>query len=169
MRTSEPVYLLGVLVLAGCTAQPQQPPASERPAAPQPAAQQPTFKPDVTLNQMMVSIVDHNSHFVWDAAVRMPKTAAEWETLEAAAVTLAAGGSLTMVSGNGPEDQKWTQQEDWAKHSQALADAGLVTLRAVQSKDTEGLQKAGDQLLLSCLACHRQDRLTDSKIHAKER
>jgi cytochrome c556 len=169
MRTSELVYLVGVLLLAGCTAQPEQPSASPQPAAAEPVAQQPTFKPDVTLNQMMVSIVDHNSHIVWDSAVQAPKTAADWENLEAAAVTLAAGGNLTMAGGSGPEDQKWTQQEDWAKHSQALADAGLVTLQAVQAKDLDGLQKAGDQVLLTCLACHRQYRLTDSKIHAKER
>lgn len=168
MRIPELMLLVGVS-LVGCTVQPEQPPPSQQSAAREPAAQQSAFKPGVTLNQMMVSIVDHNSHIVWDAAVQAPKTAADWETLEAAAVTLAAGGNLTMVGGNGPGDQQWTQQKDWAKHSQALADAGLLTLQAVQAKNLDGLQKAGDQVLLTCLACHRQYRLTDSKIHAKER
>ena len=167
MSTHHLVLACAVLLTA-CTAQAPSEPAAT-PAQDTPLAASPSFKPDVSLNQMMVSIVDHNSHIVWDAAEKPPTTPEEWEALESAAVSLAAGGNLTMVSGNGVDDRRWTAQPNWAVHSQALTDAGLVTLQAVQSKSPEALVKAGDQLVLSCISCHREYRLVDSKIHAKEK
>lgn len=169
MSTRILLSLVSIMFVSACTSAPAPPPAENAPPVEPPAVQQPGFRSDVTLNQMMVSIIDRNSHAVWDAAEKPPTTDAGWEDLQDAAVTLAAGGNLTMVSGNGERDQTWTQQPEWAKHSQALADAGLGAVTAVQAKDVEKLRQAGDQVLLTCLNCHRQYRLTDAKIHARER
>src|SRR5262252_3322969 len=62
------------------------------------------YKPVISLNQIMVNIVDPHSHEIWDAAAnpaKAPKTDEEWRNVRHAAVTLAAGGSLTSMSGNG--------------------------------------------------------------------
>ena len=71
------------------------------------------YKPVVTFNEIMVNIVDPHSHEIWDATAnpaKAPKTSQDWRNVRHAAVTLAAGGSLTSMSGNEPEDQAWRSQ-----------------------------------------------------------
>ena len=133
------------------------------------------YQPVVSLNQIMVSIVDPHSHEIWDATgdpSKAPKTDEDWRNMRHAAVTLAAGGNLTMMSGNGPKDQVWRQQKDWNQLSQALSDAGLAAAAAVQDRNLNMLSRAGDQLVNSCLNCHREYKLeipeiwADRELHA---
>lgn len=162
MRTSAFVILLGsALALLGCSTQPASAPASESAAAPV-AAQ--NYSPVLSLNQMMVSVVDSHSHEIWDVAEKAPATDQEWETLEHAAATLAAAGSLTRMSGNGPDDQRWPMEPDWNKYSQMLSDAGLTAFRAVNAKDVAAVNAAGDQLVLACIACHKEYKLNVPRI-----
>ena len=63
-----------------------------------------------------------------------------------------------------PKDQQWTQQGDWIRHSQALSDAGAAVVMAVQAKDKAALSKAGDDLVVSCINCHREYKLEVPKI-----
>ncbi len=163
MRSPAAWLLLGI-ALAGpaCSSPPPPPPPppAETPAAPA----TPAFKPVISLNEMMVSIVDANSHAIWDVEDKAPRTDADWSALEHAAVALAASGNLAMMSGNGPNDQKWTQQADWAKYSAAMSDAGVGSLQAVRTRSVDGLRKAGDQLVLTCINCHREYKLDVPKV-----
>ena len=45
---------------------------------------------------------------------------------------------------------------EWAKMSKALADAGMVVLKATQAKDPMAILAAGETLNASCDNCHRQ-------------
>lgn len=117
------------------------------------------YVPVISLNEMMVWVIDSNSHKVWDVEEKAPTTDAEWTELEHAAVTLAAAGNLTAVSGNGPRDQQWTEQADWRNHSESISTAGLAAMQAVRAKDVTALKTAGDQLVLSCINCHREYKL----------
>ena len=123
-----------------------------------------TYAPVLSLNQMMVSVVDSHSHEIWDAADKPPKTDAEWVALEHAAGTLASAGSLTRMGGSGPDDQRWPMEADWSKYSQKLSDAGLSVFRAVNAKDAVALNAAGDQLVLACIACHKEYKLNVPRI-----
>jgi hypothetical protein len=146
---------MAALTLGACTSQPTEAPA---PAAEAPAPA-PAFAPVVSLNEIMVYVVDTHANEIWDAAMVPPANDAAWKSLNRAAVALAAAGSLTKVSGNGPKDQMWTEQADWITHSQALSDAGLAAMKAVEDKDPAALSKAGDQLVVSCINCHREYKL----------
>lgn len=148
-----------VLAVAACSSPaPQSPPASTTPPAT-------TYTPAISLNQIMVSVIDSNSHKLWDVESQStPPTDAQWAELEHSAVTLAAAGNLTAVSGNGPNDQRWTQQADWQKWSEAVSAAGLTAVNAVAAKDVAGLRKAGDELVLTCINCHREYKLDVPKI-----
>jgi hypothetical protein len=160
MRIPGLAVLIGsALALSGCSAQPAPEPAPE--PAPAPVVD---YAPVLSLNQMMVSVVDSHSHEIWDAAEKPPKTDEEWATLEHAAATLAAAGSLTRMSGNGPDDQRWPAEPDWNKYSQTLSEAGLAAFRAVNLRNVEGLNAAGDQLVLSCIACHKEYKLNVPRI-----
>jgi hypothetical protein len=118
----------------------------------------------VSLNEIMVYVVDTHANEIWDAAMKPPVNDDGWKALNRAAVVLAASGGLTKVSGNGPKDQQWTGQKDWARHSQSLADAGVAVVQAVHDRSPDELSKAGDQLVLSCITCHREYRLEVPKI-----
>lgn len=158
MRLPRLAILIGsALALHGCSAQP----APESAPEPAPTAD---YAPVLSLNEMMVSVVDSHSHEIWDAGQTPPKTDEEWNTLEHAAATLAAAGSLTRMSGNGPDDQRWPAEPDWSKYSQTLSDAGLAAVRAVNARSVEALNAAGDQLVLSCIACHKEYKLNVPRI-----
>src|SRR6476620_7533665 len=146
------ILLSGALFVSACSS----------PPAEQTAQQADAYKPVVSLNQIMVNIVDPHSHEIWDATenpAKAPKTDEEWRDVRHAAVTLAAGGSLTSMSGNGPKDQVWRSQKDWGRLSQAVSDAGLAATEAVQNRSVAALSKAGDQLLQACLNCHKEYKL----------
>lgn len=153
---------MAAMALGACASPPAEAPAPVAEAtAPAPAA---AFAPVVSLNEIMVYVVDTHANEIWDASMVPPRNDEGWKTLNRAAVALAASGSLTKVSGNAPKDQIWTQQADWINHSQALADAGLAVKKAVEEKDAAALSKAGDQLVVSCINCHREYKLDVPQI-----
>lgn len=151
-----------VLTVGACTSKPAEAPAPAATAPP--PAPVVNYTPSVSLNEMMVYVVDTHANEVWDAAMIPPKNDDGWKQLNRAAVALAAAGSLTKISGNGPKDQQWTQQGDWIRHSQTLSDAGAAVVKAVQAKDKAALSKAGDDLVVSCINCHREYKLEVPKI-----
>jgi hypothetical protein len=143
--------------------------ASACTATPAPPAPPAAYQPVVSLNEIMVNIVDPHSHEIWDAAgdpARSPKTDEDWRNLRHAAITLAAAGNLTMMSGNGPKDEVWRNQKDWKTLSQAISNAGLAAAEATRNKSVSALSKAGDQVLEACLNCHREYKLDVPKIWA---
>ena len=134
------------LLLSACTS---EPPVAEV---------RDTFKPVVSLNQVMVGVVDHNAHLLWNAAVDewAPQNDADWHELEHAAVTLAATGNVILLGGSGPDDLAWAEKADWSALTQRETDAALAILLAVQNKDRDALSKGGDDLVEACEACHKE-------------
>jgi cytochrome c556 len=157
--------MAAALAIAGCGG--GAPPAEPQP---EPAPAAPAFQPVVSLNEVMVNVVNHNGHFIWDADIpgEEPTTDEDWINIEAAAVTLAAAGSITMHGGNGDGDTLWLDEPDWQRHSQALAGAGLAAIRAARNRDRMALTDAGNALVNSCINCHREYRLDVPEIWARE-
>jgi hypothetical protein len=114
------------------------------------------FRPTVSINDIMVLIIDHNSHALWDVAENPPKNDDDWHLLEHSALTLAASGNLTNLGGTGPQDAEWVMEAEWQSYSQAMANAGLAAVDAVRTQNVQALLDAGDALLNACLACHRR-------------
>jgi hypothetical protein len=151
---------VAMLAAGACSTKPAEAPAS----AVTPASPAADFAPVVSLNEIMVYVVDSHSNELWDAAMTPPTSDAGWKELQRAAIAIAAAGSLTRVSGNGPKDQQWTQQADWVKYSQAMSDAGLAAVTAVRSRTATELAKAGDRLVVTCIDCHREYKLDVPKL-----
>jgi cytochrome c556 len=158
------LFGMTVFLVYGCSSsEPQQ--AVQQ--APPPA---PAVTPAVSINAVMVALVDHASHVVWDAEQpgRAPKTDAEWGELEHHAIQLTASGPLIALGGTGQADPGWAQSPDWQKHSQELTNVGLVVLSAVRSKSQESLVKANGQLVEVCETCHKEfkpDLPTEGIVH----
>jgi hypothetical protein len=137
------------LVLAGCA------PTPEKPAA----QAQPEFKGVVPINDIMVSIVDHNAHMIWNAAgdpKLAPKTDQDWHNLEHAATALAASGNMILIPGPPKDDQEWVKDPEWKKYAQDVTNAGLKAVLAVEHRDIKELSTAGDDLVVTCEACHKK-------------
>lgn len=147
---------LSAALLAGCnTPEPTQPAA---PPAPVEQAQPTTATPEVSINAVMVALVDHAGHNLWDVEKpgNAPKTDADWNTVEEHAVQIIAAGPAITVGGTGPRDAGWVASPAWRTHAQKMSDAGAAALAAVQGKNFDALVAANGQLVESCEACHKE-------------
>ena len=149
IRTSAMAFALGLTaLLAGCA------PTTEKPAA----QAQPQFKGVVPINDIMVSVVDHNAHIIWNAAdpKMAPKTDQDWHVLEHAATTIAVAGNMILIPGPPKDDHLWVSDPAWQQLAQDETNAGLKAIAAVDHHDLKALEAAGDDLVVTCEACHKK-------------
>lgn len=166
--------MLGVvaLCLSACSS-----PATEAPPAPAaaPAAVEPTAPTTATLNvsinEVMVALIDHAGHNLWDVeqAGKAPKTDADWKNVSEHAVQIAAAGPAITVGGAGPRDAEWVKTPSWHMYAQRMSDAGLAAVKAANTKNLPALVVANGQLVESCESCHKEfkpDLPTEGIVHA---
>ena len=158
------------LVLAGCGSSAEQatPAASSTPAAPTVPV-----PPALSINAMMVGLVDDASHEIWNAAVEKtkPKTDEDWFHLQHHATKVALSGTLITIPGTGKADAEWVTKPEWIKFSKELADSGLAALDAANKKDHAALSAAGDRLVTTCENCHKAfkgELPSEGLIHQRE-
>lgn len=137
-----------MVILAGCSA--VEPVSS--------AAAPPEFKGVVPINDIMVSVIDHNALVLWNVAdaKKAPKTDQDWHTLEHAATTLAASGNMILIPGPPTDDHDWVKNPNWRKYSQDLTNAGMKAVTAVDRRDLKALLAAGDDLVATRESCHKE-------------
>ena len=165
--------VLAVSLIASACATPEPAPTAESTSAANATAATPVARvpPAISINAMMVSLVDHAAHSIWDAAAKPPANDNAWQQLEYHAMQLAAAGTLISTGGTGQADPGWVQSPDWQKSSQQLADDGVAALDAVRKKDVAALSSVGDRLLQNCESCHKEfkpDTPTEGLVHRPE-
>ena len=79
---------------------------------------------------------------------KAPQTDEEWEALGNSAAALVESGNLMLMG------SRAVDKGDWVKMSQALIDAGKLTLRATQEKNADHVLAAGEAVYTSCDNCH---------------
>jgi len=180
LRYSVFLVFAGVLLLAtGC--QQSQPPA---PAKPDPSTSaESDYRPASTIKDIMDSLVDYNSDWLWDAVAieytpkgivdRRPKTDEDWKEARRHAVALLEATNLLLMPGRlvarpgeksenpgieeEPEQIKALIDADrasWVKFAHGLFDSTKLMLDAIDKKDSEMLLDLGDQLDQACEKCH---------------
>jgi cytochrome c556 len=157
----------GALILSACGSAPQAaapPPAAVELAAPR------TAKPEVSINEVMVALVDHAGHSLWDVEQegKAPKSDADWQTVWEHAVQIAAAGPAITVGGTGPSDAGWVKSPSWHTYAQRMSDAGVAARNAAKSKNFKGLVTANSQLVETCENCHKEfkpDMPTEGIVH----
>ena len=138
---------IGALGLAACT--PTK--VADTPPATAPAPSAP--KLPVSLNAVMVAMVDHAAEPIWVNGYKPPTSEAGWRDLEYNAHEVAVNGKLIQLVGTGPNDAKWVANPDWIRYADAMSAAGMAALAAAKAKDVAGVNTAGDQLVESCEGC----------------
>lgn len=109
----------------------------------------------VSLNAVMVALVDHASEPIWLDAYHPPTTDAGWREAEHHAYQAAISGKLIQLSGTGPNDANWVANADWIRMSNEMSSAGMDALAAVKAKNIDQLTLAGDRLVAACESCHK--------------
>ncbi len=130
--------------------------ASEATAPVSVAAARPPITLPVSINAVMVALVDHASEPLWLDAYEPPTTEARWLESEHNAYQMAIGGKLIQLAGTGPKDTAWVADPEWITMADEMSAAGMDALGAAQAKNVAMLNTAGDRLVASCEACHKK-------------
>jgi hypothetical protein len=174
MKSSVPIALVVVAVLAACSRKPEAP-VQAKPAGPAPAA---------SIQEIMKAVVEPASNGVWrpPASISDPESKAtqaqkdaDWLAVRHAAVTLsesanllvmpgrktvAAGGKIQDegLAGNLPsaDIQKLIESDpaQFAKYAKGLQDATLEIMTAIDARNAEALTDKGGKIDEACEACH---------------
>jgi hypothetical protein len=124
--------------------------------------------PATSVNALMVALVDHAAHEIWEAGSAPTLTGRDWQVVEQHALQLAAAGTLVSLGGTGPEDANWAMSPPWQQWSRALGQGGLAALAAVQKTDQRALRAAGETIVETCFGCHdafKPDAPTEGLMH----
>ncbi|MGI1679037.1 MAG: cytochrome c [Cellvibrionaceae bacterium] len=109
----------------------------------------------ISLNELMVALVNQAADPIWVAAWKNPQTDKEWRNLEYLSYQLEVAGALLKIPGTGPLDIAWTSDERWGELSDRLAAAGSRALVAIKTRDQEAINLAGDDIVDICESCHK--------------
>jgi hypothetical protein len=167
------VLTVAAFIVGACNS-PQPPPAA--PAGPQ-------FRLTASIQDIMNSIIDPSADELWAAVAtivsakgteeRRPRTDEDWDKVRHAAIRVLEGTNLLMMDGRTvarpgfksenpgielePEQMEKLINEDRAtfhKLAQALHDATMPALKAIEAKNAEGLLDAGEIIDQACESCH---------------
>jgi hypothetical protein len=157
------LLVLAMAGLMGCRAESERAPESGSAESPPPPATVPagpslTIEPLVSINEVMVALIDHAAHHLWDLGREgaAPKTDRDWMEAEHHAIQLAAGASWIATGGAGEADSGWVRQSTWTGHARKLNDGAFDALLAARARDLPEVLAAGDRVIEACEACHRE-------------
>ena len=114
------------------------------------------FQLPISLNEVMVAMVNQAADPIWIAAWRNPTTDEEWRELERRALQLQVAGKLLAVPGTGPRDAAWTADPGWRTWTERLSAAGGQAADAVRERNIAAISSAGDAIVEVCEGCHIQ-------------
>ena len=174
-RLAAAALVVGVALLAACSAPPAPPPSAGAPAQtpPQGAASRPPSQVHGDLRQVMRGTLFPNSNVVFLAQGTDPATVPKdadgttsvnplagvyggWEAIENSSIALAEAANLLAIPGRTCANGKPVpvQNADWQRFVQGLRDAGMASYKAAQSKNMDKMLDAADTLTNACSDCH---------------
>jgi hypothetical protein len=125
------------------------------------AMQLPPIAPRTSLREVMIGLVDHAAHGVWDLErpQRESEEELDWDEVMHNATQLVASGSYISWGGTGELDGAWVERPRWRDFSEDMIDAGIRAYDAAIIRDLDGVLAAGDELAAACNGCHQEYRL----------
>ncbi|MEP7313541.1 MAG: hypothetical protein ABI859_13230 [Pseudomonadota bacterium] len=141
--------------MSGCARVADVPaPVAQATPAPVAAAPVAALTLPISLNAVMVSLVDASVRPVWSAATKPPKTDADWGELEYHAWQNMLAGTIIKIPGTGPADAGWVVQPEWIAFADQLTSEGREALAAAQTKDLSKFEELGNKIVATCEGCH---------------
>ena len=139
-----------------------------RPSLAQQVDEQDYIPVPTSINALMVALVDHSAHKIWEAGAAETMTRRDWQVAEQHAIQLVASGTLVSLGGTGVADKSWVKAPAWQEWSRSMTDAALAALTAVQNVDQDALNGAGRRIIEACEGCHqafKPDLPTEGLFH----
>lgn len=151
------------------------------------------FIPDITVDEIMASVVMPSAQIVWDAVgvdvsekgqvEKKPETEEQWAALRAAAVTLAEATNSLVVPGRHAapaskpasdpsagelsaakiEELLAKQRPAWVAHAQVLHVAAMQAVAAIDARNLDKISEVGGTIDEACEGCHLQFWYPDQK------
>lgn len=121
-----------------------------------------------SINALMVALVDHAAHEIWEAGSAQTLTGRDWQTVEQHAIQLIGSGTLVSLGGTGIADAGWVMAPAWQEWTRTMTDGALAALAAVEDHDQDALNDAGGMIVESCEGCHevfKPDTPTEGIMH----
>ncbi len=138
-------------------------------AAQQGAAQTPFLPLSISINALMVAMVDDVAHDIWEGGNKgAALSGREWQVIDEHALQLQAAATLVSLGGTGQADRGWVTSPGWQDWARKLRESGVAVKRAVDTKNQMALRSAGDALVDVCEGCHKQfkpDVPTEGILH----
>ena len=148
---------VGLVLLAGCG--PSGPAeAMGSGASGEMAVEVPKVAPSTSMSEVMDGLVDDAAHRIWDLAKAgmAPESDQEWKEVQHAAIQLIAAGSYITYGGTGRMDANWVEQTSWRNYAKDMQDEATSALDAAIREDLNGVLSAGDEMVVTCQACHSE-------------
>jgi len=126
-------------------------------AAPKSAPRGATVPLSMSINEVMVAVVDDAAHIIWEGGnTDKPLSKGQWQTIELHTYQLEAAATLVSLGGTGKSDADWTASPGFQENLRKLKAAAITTRHAVDTKDQKALRADGDALVTVCEGCHKQ-------------
>lgn len=147
-----------LLATTGCapapTASAPQPPSQAAPSVAETGASLPLR---VSINAVMVALVDFAADGIWrPAASETPLTDRQWLFAEQDATNLIASASLITMPGAGASDARWVEEDDWRRWATEMQATAEQAKAAIDTRDQPRLKLVGDRLVEICQTCHQK-------------
>lgn len=113
-----------------------------------------TTRLPVSINEVMVSQINHAADPYWQFAWATPESDRDWRELERLAYQVQVGALMIKVPGTGLQDQAWTENPEWQRFAERLNQDAVRAVAAVRSRNQARVEETGDQLVETCDACH---------------
>jgi len=149
------------------------------------ATVEPAFQPTATVKDLMLEIVDPNADVVWLSVTSVvnrdglietqPQNDDEWNEVRRGAIALVEAANLLQIPGRHvarpgevsetpgvelePSEMEVLINEDraaWNMHANALHDASLEALNAIEAHDAAKVFEVGEHIERACEGCHSQ-------------
>jgi hypothetical protein len=104
---------------------------------------------DMSINQVMVAVVDDAAHSIWEGGnTSKPLTPGQWQIIEAHTYQLQAAATLISLGGTGKVDAAWTAAPAFQENVRKLRAMAITSRHAVETKDQAALRgrRFGDSL-----------------------
>ena len=157
----------GIVVAACSTTEPQEEAVS------QPTEQEmqdatnlaPSVPLGVSVNALMVALVDHASHEIWDVVENHPESDADWGQLEYHAIQLTTAGTLISMRGTGPADAEQVKDAGQRAIGKPFGAGALANCKALVTPSSRPVKPATRS---STLICRRKGWYTPRTIRTDE-
>ncbi|MEX0619366.1 MAG: hypothetical protein WDZ76_03355 [Pseudohongiellaceae bacterium] len=117
------------------------------------------YNTTLDMAEIMNSVLEPPSDILWDSAGWImsdagyeelyPTTDEGWNYVRQQAAIIVETGNILALPGRALDG------DAWMVYSEGLSEAGLLAMRAAESRDEEAFFQAGAQLYSVCTACHQ--------------